>query len=90
MFDAEAVTHADSTGLEALVCLTTELRREEIALVVARFRRRLRDQFGVAGVTATIGRERSYPTVGAAVDAFSADLSCREDDASSGSVSEDR
>ena len=70
VFDAEAVTHADATGLEALDALTRDLRREEITLVVARLRTRMQDQFELAGVTATIGSERFYPTVRAAVDAY--------------------
>jgi sulfate permease, SulP family len=41
VFDAEAVTHADSTGLEALDTLTNDLRRVDITLVVARLRTRL-------------------------------------------------
>lgn len=55
-------------------------------LVVARLRTRSQE----AGVTATIGRERFYPTVRAAVDAFPADLSCREDDAIAPSAQDDR
>jgi sulfate permease, SulP family len=70
VFDAEAVTHADSTGLEALDTLTNDLRRVDITLVVARLRTRLQGQFGVAGVTATIRSERFYPSVHAAVDAY--------------------
>jgi sulfate permease, SulP family len=70
VFDAEAVTHVDSTGLEALEQLTKDLRREGITLVVARLRTRLEEQLELAGVTETIGRERFYPTVQAAVAAF--------------------
>jgi sulfate permease, SulP family len=69
VFDAEAVTHADSTGLEALEQLTKDLRADGITLVVARLRTRMEKQFEVAGVTETIGRERFYPSVHAAVDA---------------------
>jgi SulP family sulfate permease len=69
VFDAEAVTHVDSTGLEALEELTKDLRREGITLVVARLRTRMEQQFDLAGVTETIGRERFYPTVHAAVEA---------------------
>ena len=36
VFDAEAVNHIDSTGIEALLDLTLDLRREDITLVVAR------------------------------------------------------
>jgi sulfate permease, SulP family len=60
----------DSTGLEALEQLTKDLRREGITLVVARLRTRLEEQLELAGVTETIGRERFYPTVQAAVAAF--------------------
>lgn len=72
VFDAEAVTHADSTGLAALEQLTDDLRRSEITLLVARLRTRMQEQFELAGVTETIGRERFYPTVEAAVRACSA------------------
>ena len=70
VFDAEAVTHADSTGLEALTALATDLRREGVTLVAARLRTRMQEQFETAGVTDTIGAEHLYPTVHAAVDAF--------------------
>ena len=69
VFDAEAVTHADSTGLAELEQLTNDLRRDEIALLIARLRTRLQEQFESAGLTETIGRERFYPTVEAAVRA---------------------
>ena len=35
VFDAEAVNHIDSTGMEALLDLARDLRREQITLVVA-------------------------------------------------------
>jgi SulP family sulfate permease len=70
VFDAEAVTHTDSTGLEALETLAKDLRREEIRLVVARLRTRMEEQFDEAGITGTIGRDAFYPTVHAAVDAY--------------------
>jgi MFS superfamily sulfate permease-like transporter len=69
VFDAEAVTHADSTGLEALEQLTRDLRDDGITLVVARLRTRMEESFELAGVTETIGREHFYPSVRAAVDA---------------------
>ena len=68
VFDAEAVTHVDSTGLDALDQLVQELRAQEITLVVARLRTRLEELFATAGVTETIGRERFYPTIRVAVD----------------------
>jgi sulfate permease, SulP family len=70
VFDAEAVTHADSTGLEALEELTNDLQREEITLAVARLRTRMQEQFELSGLTKTIGPRQFYPTVDAAVQAF--------------------
>jgi SulP family sulfate permease len=70
VFDAEAVTHADSTGLEALRELTSDLKSEEITLVVARLRTRMQEHFELAGLTEAIGPERFYPSVRAAVDGY--------------------
>jgi sulfate permease, SulP family len=70
VFDAEAVTHADSTGLEALEQLTKDLQRDEIKLAVARLRTRMQEQFELSGLTETIGPQHFYPTVHAAVQAF--------------------
>ena len=67
VFDAEAVTHADSTGLEALETLANDLAREDITLVVARLRTRMQEEFEMA---AAIGEDRFYPSVRAAVDAY--------------------
>jgi SulP family sulfate permease len=72
VFDAEAVNHIDSTGMEALLDLTRDLRREGITLVVARLRSRMRPEFAVAGLTEEIGAEHFYPSVKLAVDAFAA------------------
>jgi SulP family sulfate permease len=70
VFDAEAVTHVDSTGLEALEELTKDLRRDGITLVVARLRTRMEEQFELSGLTETIGADHFYPTVQAAVQGF--------------------
>jgi sulfate permease, SulP family len=70
VLDAEAITHVDSTGLEALGELTTNLRREGITLVVARLRTRMEAQFEDAGLTTAIGRENFHPSVRAAVEAY--------------------
>lgn len=69
VFDAEAVTHADSTGLLALQELVKDLEGERITLVVARLRTRMWEEFEEAGLTETIGPRRFYPSVRAAVDA---------------------
>ena len=70
VLDADAITHADATGLDALLDLATDLRRNEITLVMARLRTRMEEQFEDAGVLDAIGRGHLYPTVRAAVDAF--------------------
>lgn len=70
VFDAEAVTHADSTGLDALTTLANDLRQQGITLVVARLRTRMREQFQHAGLTSTIGSGNFYPSIHAAVDGF--------------------
>lgn len=69
VFDAEAVTHADSTGLGALKQLTRDLRDDGITLVVARLRTRMEESFELAGLTEAIGREHFHPSVRAAVEA---------------------
>jgi high affinity sulfate transporter 1 len=69
VFDAEAMTHADSTGLAALEEVTSELRRNGIALVVARLHTRMYEELDQGGLIAAIGPARFYPTVRAAVDA---------------------
>ena len=70
VFDAEAVTHIDSTGMEALLDLARDLRQEGITLVVARLRSRMKPDFDVAGLTDEIGAEHFYPSVKLAVEAF--------------------
>jgi len=69
VLDAEAITHTDATGLEALADVVKDLRRDEITLVVARLRTRMEEQFEDAGVMDAIGRGHLYPTVRAAVEA---------------------
>jgi MFS superfamily sulfate permease-like transporter len=70
VFDATAVNHVDSTGLEALVTLTANLKTDEITLVMAHLKTRLEEQFHVAGVTEVIGAEHFYSTVHAAIIAY--------------------
>ena len=57
-------------GSRCSLDLTRELGNEGITLVMARLRRRLIDDFDVAGLTSVIGREHLYPSVRLAVDAF--------------------
>jgi sulfate permease, SulP family len=70
VLDAEAITHADATGLEALADVAEDLRRREITLVLARLRTRMEQQLQAGGVLDVIPREHMYPTVRAAVDAY--------------------
>jgi len=72
VFDAEAMTHVDASGLEALRELTQSLRREGISLVFARMKDSTRRTLDEAGLTEEIGAERFYPTVRVAVTACSA------------------
>jgi sulfate permease, SulP family len=72
VFDAEAVMHIDSTGMEALDSLARDLHNEEVTLVVARLRVRIRDEFEAAGLTSAIGADHFFPSVEAAVAAFGA------------------
>jgi high affinity sulfate transporter 1 len=65
VFDAEAVTHVDATGLAALEDLVDALRKEGIELSVARAKTPLTArlaEFGLAGISL-------HPTVRAAVEA---------------------
>jgi SulP family sulfate permease len=70
VLDADAITHADATGLEALIEVTKDLRRNDITLVIARLRTRMEEQLENAGVLDAIGRSHLYPTVRAAVEAY--------------------
>jgi len=67
VFDAEAVTHVDSTGTEALAELITGLRRDGVDLVVARLKTAAKARLDSAGTSLLIGEERFFPTVRAAV-----------------------
>jgi len=69
VLDADAMTHVDTTGLDALLDVTKDLRRDEITLVIARLRTRMEEQLDDAGVLDVIGAGHLYPTVRAAVEA---------------------
>jgi len=72
VLDADAMTHADATGLDALLDVAKELQRDEITLAIARLRTRMEAQLESAGVLDVIGPDHLYPTVRAAVDAYPA------------------
>lgn len=69
VFDAEALTHIDATGIAALKELIQSLREERIGLAFARLKDPTHRTLREAGVLETIGEEHAYPTVRAAVEA---------------------
>jgi sulfate permease, SulP family len=69
VFDAEALTHVDATGVDALESLVRSLREEEITFVLARLKAPMRQRLGEAGVLDLVGEHHVYPTVRAAVAA---------------------
>ena len=69
VFDAEAVTHVDASGREALDELIRDLHDAGIGMAVARLKTRSMRHFDNAGLIAAIGAYRFYPTVQAAADA---------------------
>jgi MFS superfamily sulfate permease-like transporter len=79
VFDAEAVTHADSTGLEAFERLTAELGREDVHLAVARLRTYMRERFEILGLEQAIGPDNFYPSVRTAVDGCVGAMSAESD-----------
>jgi MFS superfamily sulfate permease-like transporter len=68
VFDAEVITHTDSSGLEALEQLVAELGRGGVRMCVARLRTLQRERFEAYGLVELIGPELFYPSVPAAVD----------------------
>jgi SulP family sulfate permease len=68
VFDAEAVTHADATGLESFEQLVSELERENVHLAVARLRTYMLERLSASGVETAVGPDRFYPSVRAAVE----------------------
>ena len=68
VFDAQGVTHVDSTGIEPLRALARELEHDAVRLVVARMSSYIKQDLDEAGVTEEVRRERVFPTVRAAVD----------------------
>jgi MFS superfamily sulfate permease-like transporter len=69
VFDAEAVTHVDASGLEALADIVNELHETGVVLAVARLKTRPKQRLDEVGLTDAIGPDRFYPTVHAAVEA---------------------
>ena len=69
VFDAEALTYIDSSGVAALEQVRDALRADGITLVVARLKGPMTEAFDASELTGKIGEDRFFPTVHAAVDA---------------------
>jgi sulfate permease, SulP family len=69
VFDAEALSHVDASGVDALTRLAASLRGEGITLVFARLKGPMRQAFQEAGILELVGESHVYPTVRAAVQA---------------------
>jgi len=72
VFDAEALTHVDATGMDALTSLVGSLQEEGITFVLARLKDPMRQTLLEAGVLDLVGEPHVYPTVRAAVAAATA------------------
>jgi high affinity sulfate transporter 1 len=69
IFDAEALTHVDATGLEMLRSLLDDLETAGIVFLVARAKHPLTERLRATDVWERIGPDRFLPTVRAAVAA---------------------
>jgi MFS superfamily sulfate permease-like transporter len=69
VFNAEALTHVDASGVHALKSLVQSLGEEGITFVFARLKSPMRQALREAGVLDLIGEPHVYPTVRAAVAA---------------------
>lgn len=79
VFDAEAVTHIDATGLDALEGIVGDVEGRGITFVVARARSSLMSTLATGGLVDRIGPSCFFPTVASAVDACAGNqLSTRE------------
>ncbi len=71
VFDAEAVSQVDATGVAALGETIDALKAEGIGFAVARLKEPMKRSFDDAGLIDRIGKDRFYPTVRDAVTAVS-------------------
>jgi MFS superfamily sulfate permease-like transporter len=68
VFDAEAMAHVDATGLEALQDIERALAHDGVTLLLARMKGALEARLTGTGLGASIGQDRRFPTVRAAVE----------------------
>jgi sulfate permease, SulP family len=74
VFDAEAVTAVDASGVEAIEQLIGALGRQHIRLAVSRLKEPVRQQFDATELTQAIGDDNFYPTTEFAVRGCAADM----------------
>jgi high affinity sulfate transporter 1 len=70
LLNAEANTEADYTAMEALDSLRSELTGQGIVFALARVKAELLEQFRTFGLAEKIGKERIFPTLPTAVEAY--------------------
>jgi SulP family sulfate permease len=68
VFDAEAMNHLDATGVEALEDIERLLARDDITLLLARMKGPLEARLEGTSFGASMGQDRRFPTVRAAVE----------------------
>jgi sulfate permease, SulP family len=72
VFDAEALSHVDATGVDTLTGLIGSLRDEGITFAFARLKSPMHLDLREAGILDLVGGEHFYPTIRGAVQAASA------------------
>jgi len=72
VLDAEALTHLDATGVDALTALVRSLHQQAITFVFAPLKDPMRQTLTEAGVLELVGEAHDYPSVRAAVQATAA------------------
>jgi sulfate permease, SulP family len=70
VMNAEANVEVDITALDAVDLLRLELERRGIVFALARVKRDLQEELDAFGLTASIGRERIFPTLPTACAAY--------------------
>jgi SulP family sulfate permease len=72
MLNAEAITYVDSTAVQTLRELRSELAQSGVTLTVARAKVMVRAVFDATGFTNEVGAANFFPTVGVGVRAYEA------------------
>ena len=72
MLNAEAITYVDSTAVQTLRELRSELAQSGVTLTVARAKVMVRGVFDATGFTNEVGAANFFPTVGVGVRAYEA------------------